>query len=139
MNDFRVSVGYNVNWSSLHSLGQRYFWIDSNTGYLCGKKNQKLFAKYISSYISSYSHFQEMQLEWFRQRLERHPPQSYCYPPNICVNLKRNVLLYEESLQCHVCIYLFLNRWHTGKARWWSVNRRTHSTLFSPNPLILSK
>lgn len=27
----------------------------------------------------------------------------------------------------------------TGKARWCSVKSRTHSTLFSPNPLMLSK
>lgn len=27
----------------------------------------------------------------------------------------------------------------TGKARWWSVKSRTHSTLFNPNPLMLSR
>ena len=31
---FQESCDYNVLWSSLHNLGQRYFWIDSSIGYL---------------------------------------------------------------------------------------------------------
>ena len=63
--------------------------------------------------------------------------QHLCPPVKVKKKKKKNVQIHSELEICsgQLCFHYKL----TGKARWWSVKSRTHSTLFNPNPLMLSR
>ena len=139
---FQGSCDYNVLWSSLHNLGQRYFWIDSSIGYLervwlvffIKEKNLVILWYLILTVLGGAT---EVTLAVAGEGPilgELQFSQHSCQPLQTS-----NCIIWTVQSCWQFNIKYCLPMKLTGKARWWSVRSLTHSTLFNPNPLILSR